>query len=365
MRHRSGRSLRIATIAMTHRDMMASQYDTDAVIDAGTDVPLARRRRDGGVARATPRRSFDLNAALEADLAPHGLTLGDYQVLVLPLGGRRPRDAHVRPRRRGCSCRRAASPGGSTASCGRVGRAPAVRPRSPGDARRARPTRAALPRGGRPDHVAQRAPPRHRPPRPRRHRGDGPDLRRHPRRRWPTTGRRRDDRRSRRASAATSPTSASRTTPTTSSCIAADRPGPAAGRVHAQPLRRARASRSAASTSPTAGPRPIVVVSKNANVANGPDGRADAEALVAAVAARLGCAPADVLVASTGVIGRRYPIERILAGVAGDARPARPAPRPTAAATRDHDDRHRRQGRRTPRSAPGRPSSSASPRASG
>ena len=34
---------------------------------------------------------------------------------------------------------------------------------------------------------------------------------------------------------------------------------------------------------------------------------------------RLGCAPADVLVASTGVIGRRYPIERILAGVAADA----------------------------------------------
>ena len=43
--------------------------------------------------------------------------------------------------------------------------------------------------------------------------------------------------------------------------------------------------------------RAIVVVSKNANVANGPDGHADAEALVDAVAARLGCAPSDVLVA--------------------------------------------------------------------
>ena len=67
----------------------------------------------------------------------------------------------------------------------------------------------------------------------------------------------------------------------------------------------------------------IVVVSKNANVANGPAGRADADALVAAVAARLGCPPADVLVASTGVIGRRYPIERILAGIADV--PSRPA----------------------------------------
>jgi glutamate N-acetyltransferase/amino-acid N-acetyltransferase len=60
----------------------------------------------------------------------------------------------------------------------------------------------------------------------------------------------------------------------------------------------------------------VVIVSKNANVANGPAGRADAEALVAAVAARLGCAPGDVVVASTGVIGRRYPLERVLAGAA-------------------------------------------------
>jgi len=60
----------------------------------------------------------------------------------------------------------------------------------------------------------------------------------------------------------------------------------------------------------------IVVVSKNANVANGPEGEADAELLVAGVASRIGCAADDVLVASTGVIGRRYPIERIKAGIA-------------------------------------------------
>ncbi len=55
----------------------------------------------------------------------------------------------------------------------------------------------------------------------------------------------------------------------------------------------------------------VVVVSKNANVATGPDGLADAEELAAGVADAIGCATDDVLVTSTGVIGRRYPIERI------------------------------------------------------
>jgi glutamate N-acetyltransferase / amino-acid N-acetyltransferase len=55
----------------------------------------------------------------------------------------------------------------------------------------------------------------------------------------------------------------------------------------------------------------IVVVSKNANVATGPDGDADALELVEGVARALGCEPTDVLVASTGVIGRRYPMDRV------------------------------------------------------
>jgi glutamate N-acetyltransferase/amino-acid N-acetyltransferase len=67
----------------------------------------------------------------------------------------------------------------------------------------------------------------------------------------------------------------------------------------------------------------VVVVSKNANVANGPAGRADAEALVAAVASRLGCAPGDVLVMSTGVIGRRYPLDALLDGAAAIPCPLR------------------------------------------
>ncbi len=60
----------------------------------------------------------------------------------------------------------------------------------------------------------------------------------------------------------------------------------------------------------------MVVVSKNANVANGPDGDDDNGAVVAAVARRLGCHQTDVLIASTGVIGRRYPIDHMLHGIA-------------------------------------------------
>ncbi|MEM8620869.1 MAG: bifunctional glutamate N-acetyltransferase/amino-acid acetyltransferase ArgJ [Actinomycetota bacterium] len=62
----------------------------------------------------------------------------------------------------------------------------------------------------------------------------------------------------------------------------------------------------------------VVIVSKNANVANGDVGRRDAEELCALTAAAVGCEPSDVLVASTGVIGRRYPIDRLRHGI-GDA----------------------------------------------
>jgi len=61
--------------------------------------------------------------------------------------------------------------------------------------------------------------------------------------------------------------------------------------------------------------RAMVVISKNANVATGPEGKANAEEVVAGVAASLGCAPHEVLIASTGVIGRQYPMERIRTGL--------------------------------------------------
>ena len=62
--------------------------------------------------------------------------------------------------------------------------------------------------------------------------------------------------------------------------------------------------------------RAVVVISKNANVATGRQGHDDAVEVARSVADRLGCEPTDVIITSTGVIGRRYPIDRIRAGVA-------------------------------------------------
>ena len=71
--------------------------------------------------------------------------------------------------------------------------------------------------------------------------------------------------------------------------------------------------------------RAVVVVSKNANVATGAEGLANAREVVAGVARAIGCDGRDVAIASTGVIGRQYPMERIRAGIA--ALPERPAGR--------------------------------------
>ena len=62
--------------------------------------------------------------------------------------------------------------------------------------------------------------------------------------------------------------------------------------------------------------RAIVVVSKNANVATGEAGLRDAREMASGVAERVGCEPADVVVASTGVIGRALPMDRVRAGIA-------------------------------------------------
>jgi glutamate N-acetyltransferase/amino-acid N-acetyltransferase len=62
--------------------------------------------------------------------------------------------------------------------------------------------------------------------------------------------------------------------------------------------------------------RAIVIVSKNANVATGPGGLRDARELANGVAARIGCEVSDVVVASTGVIGRPYPMDRIRSAIA-------------------------------------------------
>ena len=105
-----------------------------------------------------------------------------------------------------------------------------------------------------------------------------------------------------------------------------------------------------------------MVVSKNANVANGADGLADAEARRRRRRA-LGCAAGEVLVASTGVIGRRYPMDRVRAGVA--AHPPPPAGRDVRAAARGimTTDTVPKVAAATVGARAGR--SSASPRASG
>ncbi len=61
--------------------------------------------------------------------------------------------------------------------------------------------------------------------------------------------------------------------------------------------------------------RAIVANSGNANTCNGEDGIAAALAMTVETARALGCEPADVLVASTGVIGRPFPIEKAVAGI--------------------------------------------------
>ncbi|MEA3184145.1 MAG: glutamate N-acetyltransferase / amino-acid N-acetyltransferase, partial [Ilumatobacteraceae bacterium] len=69
----------------------------------------------------------------------------------------------------------------------------------------------------------------------------------------------------------------------------------------------------------------IVVVSKNANVATGAEGLANAREVVGGVAKAIGCAADEVLIASTGVIGRQYPMDRVRAGLE-----AIPSPLPCA-----------------------------------
>jgi len=66
----------------------------------------------------------------------------------------------------------------------------------------------------------------------------------------------------------------------------------------------------------------VVVISKNANVATGEAGMSNAREVVAGVSSALGCDPHDVLIASTGVIGRQYPMDKVRAGLA--SLPAQP-----------------------------------------
>ena len=68
--------------------------------------------------------------------------------------------------------------------------------------------------------------------------------------------------------------------------------------------------------------RSVVIISKNSNVATGAVGAANAEELARLTAQVVGCDPTEVIVASTGVIGVRYPMDRIrryMTGLEGEA----------------------------------------------
>jgi glutamate N-acetyltransferase/amino-acid N-acetyltransferase len=66
-------------------------------------------------------------------------------------------------------------------------------------------------------------------------------------------------------------------------------------------------------------PQAVVVNAGCANAATGPEGESDAAATAAAVGTALGLAAEEVVVLSTGVIGVRLPLPRVLDGVAAAA----------------------------------------------
>src|SRR4051795_8391239 len=96
--------------------------------------------------------------------------------------------------------------------------------------------------------------------------------------------------------------------------IVSDTPAAAAGvftqnRVCAAPVRVSR------ERVPRPDARAVVICSGNANACTGEQGLADARRMAVLVAAELGCRPEQVLVASTGVIGRPLPMAVLEAGI--------------------------------------------------
>jgi glutamate N-acetyltransferase/amino-acid N-acetyltransferase len=101
--------------------------------------------------------------------------------------------------------------------------------------------------------------------------------------------------------------------------LVSDRPSRAAGaftqnRVCAAPVQVCR------ERLPAAGQRGIVICSGNANACTGPRGLEDARRMTAVTGAALGVAAEQVLVCSTGVIGRHLPMDKVEPGIALAAR---------------------------------------------
>jgi glutamate N-acetyltransferase/amino-acid N-acetyltransferase len=96
--------------------------------------------------------------------------------------------------------------------------------------------------------------------------------------------------------------------------VVSDTPAAAAGvftqnRVQAAPVRVCR------ERLPSAAARGVVVCSGNANACTGRRGLDDARRMAAVAAEAVGCRPEQMLVASTGVIGRHLPMDRIEPGI--------------------------------------------------
>ncbi len=105
--------------------------------------------------------------------------------------------------------------------------------------------------------------------------------------------------------------------------VISDRPAAAAGvftrnRVCAAPVRVCR------ERLPRADARGIVICSGNANACTGEQGLRDACRMTELAAAELGCRPEQVLVASTGIIGRPLPMAVLEAGIPRAVREAAP-----------------------------------------
>ena len=208
------------------------------------------------------------------------------------------------------------------------------RPRPPGDARRAHRPRLVVPASRpRPDHVASVR--RHFIDQlsPRGHRGD----RRASSRTIAPAGAAgepaadRDRRAARRASACHVANVGIKDDTDDFVVVAADRAVRRRRRVHPQPLRRARACRQPAQRRrrPRPGGRRRLEERQRRHRARGPRRRRGARRRRRRA---LGCDADDVLIASTGVIGRQYPMDRVRAGLA-----AMPAP---LAGTRRSTPRH-------------------------
>ncbi len=96
--------------------------------------------------------------------------------------------------------------------------------------------------------------------------------------------------------------------------VVSDRPAAAAGvftrnRVQGHSLQLCRQHLAAGRA------RAVVINSGNANACVGPQGLADAAAMAQALASQIGCSPQEILTGSTGLIGQRLPMDRLLPGI--------------------------------------------------